>query len=1462
MSIPSLIAGTTVTVTVVSSGSGKLNAFFDWNNDGKFDGPGEVIAEIAVVAGSNNLTVPVPSSTATGTDLGARFRLSTAGSLGATGSAADGEVEDYLVNVNAALDFGDLPDSGVGTSSGNYQTTLSDNGPRHIITGLYLGAAVDAEQDGQPNGTASGDDASGSTPDDEDGVTIPSLMAGTTATVTVVSSGSGRLNAFFDWNNDGKFDGPGEAITEIAVVAGSNNLTVPVPSTSATGSDLGARFRVSTSGSLGATGAGGDGEVEDYLVNVNPALDLGDLPDTGTGTGSGNYQTTLSDDGPRHVITGLYLGAAVDAEQDGQPNGTASGDDVAGSTPDDEDGVTIPSLMAGTTVTVTVVSSGSGNLNAFFDWNNDGKFDGSGEAILEIAVVAGSNNLTVPVPSSTVTGTDLGARFRVSTAGGLGATGAAADGEVEDYLVNVNAALDFGDLPDTGIGVGSGNYRTTSSDTGPYHIITSLFLGTTVDAESDGQPNSSATGDDIAGQTPDDEDGVTIPTLTAAFTASVTVVSSGAGRLNAFFDWNNDGDFGGVGETMTELVLVAGPNLLSVPVPATAVTLTPLGARFRVSTAGGLTSTGASSDGEVEDYLVVVQPIPTAALISEVSGWSLGDEGALRWRTAYEAGTVGFQVRHHAHAGSDGDVVVSNGWIAALGSQVGGIYELPLSGMRTGQHLEFSIEELDVTGSRREHGPYTVTIGDPPAEVSSAPGLPTHRAAASSTVMRAFAPSGGGALVKGLDIGEKTVTAATAMRTGVIPDTSGRAGYGRIETVDSGIYFVSASDLASATRRSVQQMESLIESGSIGLSCGGAPVGYLPAEGGSGMYFYAAKPDGLYSTSKVFLVSGSRNPTTPLVEGGVDDTEGAGWHRSVRRFEQDLEMVNTLTSDITADYWMWNSLVPGNAFLGRRTYPLAISDLSVGSGDGKAAVTVELWGGDDGARKIVAEVKGAGEASAVGEISWRGRGRVILQGAFSADLLRNGANTVILRSEPVEGAGPGGLAYIDAYTVSYPAAVPTAGGAILVQAGANQSQSVRGFASADITILDVTDEAAPALVQNASITEADGAYAATFKVLDGNRYLAFEPSGVGTPLRIGAARATTLASTASGAEYVVIAPDSLLPAVSGLLEHRASQGLSVRSVSLTDIGNEFGAGIASPVALGEFVKAIWKSWRIKPKYVVLIGDGTFDYRDLKGVKDNLVPPLMVSTASGLFASDSVAGDVDGDGVPEVAVGRLPVVDSAQLLALIEKIRTQETLRSTFGLALAVADSPDAGGSFTEDANSIGGALAVGYRTSIAAVESMGSVASVRTRILEALAGDLDVLAYTGHGGHDRLGAGGYLTSADVAGMGHAVRRLPVVLATTCVAGNFAVPGQDALAEQLVLAPDRGAIAVLAPTGLSINQYAQVFGREFARKLGGAARGTRIGDLVIAAGRAYKAAGAPVEFIKIYNLMGDPAQRIR
>ena len=126
------------------------------------------------------------------------------------------------------------------------------------------------------------------------------------------------------------------------------------------------------------------------------------------------------------------------------------------------------------------------------------------------------------------------------------------------------------------------------------------------DAEIDGTPSAAANGDGI------DEDGATFGTITAGqIGASVTVNVQNApvgAKLDAWIDFNGDGTWNGVGEQIADNVTVNnGDNTITFNAPSDTISGQTY-ARFRLSTAGNLTTTGLAADGEVEDYLITLSP--------------------------------------------------------------------------------------------------------------------------------------------------------------------------------------------------------------------------------------------------------------------------------------------------------------------------------------------------------------------------------------------------------------------------------------------------------------------------------------------------------------------------------------------------------------------------------------------------------------------------------------------------------------------------------------------------------------------------------------------------------------------------------------------------------------------------------------------------------------------------------------
>ena len=185
-----------------------------------------------------------------------------------------------------------------------------------------------------------------------------------------------------------------------------------------------------------------DGLRESYRGTVAQSSTENALAPTDFGDTPSPYPTRLVENGARHTATGPTLGANRDEELDGTHSLGADADDTTG-TPDDEDGVSfgtiqVGQLGAGLIVNVQNAPAGA-RLDAWIDFNADGSWGGPFEQIADTKVVVnGDNPITFDVPSWAVDGMTY-ARFRLSTAGGLGPAGSAGDGEVEDYQVTIGS---------------------------------------------------------------------------------------------------------------------------------------------------------------------------------------------------------------------------------------------------------------------------------------------------------------------------------------------------------------------------------------------------------------------------------------------------------------------------------------------------------------------------------------------------------------------------------------------------------------------------------------------------------------------------------------------------------------------------------------------------------------------------------------------------------------------------------------------------------------------------------------------------------------------------------------------------------------------------------------------------------------------------------------------------------------
>lgn len=574
-----------------------------------------------------------------------------------------------------AVDFGDAPDGSAGTATGNYRTTESDNGASHVITaGIKLGTtAPDADNGLQQNAAANTDGA------DEDAFTsLPNVPTTgtyslTNVPVTNTTGSAATLHAWVDFNNNGSFEAGEYASATVANNATTANLSWTVPAGTVAGSTY-ARFRLTTQAltdnSTTTTadersfGAASNGEVEDYQVSIVAPL-ITPFKDrinscgliTFDSNSEGFRAATITFSGTNYNAFTIPPQSAPYPTSLPRFNWQSSGNPGGSIFTNDLDGqwtiFTTPDL--GTDTNFSFLNSKS----LTFDYKNDtgigGAYDfwvalvgkngnkvfysfktqltgASTTAFSKVVVPMDANKWfttfqtpTSAAPTSTVFAGILSNLDRID----IGAEGR--DGPDLTEIDNMGMACDRGDAPNT--------YSTLAAANGPSHqIISALKLGAKIDAENDGQPNATATGDnqDLSASNQigvvNDEDGITaFPALTVGGTsysipaANITAVNTtgGAATLHAWIDFNKNGTFEATEYTSTTInTSGAATGPLSWTTGFTVGSSGSTFARFRLTTDTSITAStpgSSATNGEVEDYRVSILSKANVLLVKRIT---------------------------------------------------------------------------------------------------------------------------------------------------------------------------------------------------------------------------------------------------------------------------------------------------------------------------------------------------------------------------------------------------------------------------------------------------------------------------------------------------------------------------------------------------------------------------------------------------------------------------------------------------------------------------------------------------------------------------------------------------------------------------------------------------------------------------------------------------------------------------
>jgi hypothetical protein len=589
--------------------------------------------------------------------------------------------------------------------------------------------------------------------------------------------------------------------------------------------------------------------------------------------------------------------------------------------------------------------------------------------------------------------------------------------------------------------------------------------------------------------------------------------------------------------------------------------------------------------------------------------------------------------------------------------------------------------------------------------------------------------------------------------------------------------------------------------------------------------------------------------------GGIEMDRGAaapaplrplGFYRQrLAREENRLYQAALLEAE---DPWLWDVLLAPV----EKKYGFQVGGLA--SSTEPARLIVRLQGQSDFPVSPDHHVRIAVNGVAVAEEWFEGKEPFRIEAEVPAGALREGENFL-----SIENLGDTGAAYsmvmLDRFAVTYPRRLVADGGRLEGEFGESGRAEIAGVSGA--SVLDLT-EAQPRWVSDALTTPSG----TSFSVEAGRRYVvvgseAVSKPGIRAPLR------SSLKSDSNGADYLMIAPADSLAAAAPLLDLRRRQGLSAQAVALEEIDSEFGFGESHPGAIREFVSYAYHHWRKPaPRFVLLAGDATYDFKDYLGTGvRNRVPPMIEKTSYLWTTSDAAYGAVNGeDPLPDVAIGRLPAASVDELQVMVSKIlEYEEGGRTGSGATVLVADNPDGAGDFERDAEEIAETLLGSRDPRRIYLRSLGAEG---TR--QAIAGAFDdgaaIVSYVGHGGIHLWASENIFDVSRVSALAPQSEQ-PLVLTMNCLNGYFHFPYFNSLAEELVKAEGKGAIAAIAPSGLSLNEPAHLYHQALLGEIV-SGRHQRLGDAFLAAQSSFASTGAFPELLRIYHLLGDPALSLK
>ncbi|GEM_PF-1199428 len=516
--------------------------------------------------------------------------------------------------------------------------------------------------------------------------------------------------------------------------------------------------------------------------------------------------------------------------------------------------------------------------------------------------------------------------------------------------------------------------------------------------------------------------------------------------------------------------------------------------------------------------------------------------------------------------------------------------------------------------------------------------------------------------------------------------------------------------------------------------------------------------------------------------------------------------------------------------------------------NGMATVEVSVQGMTYQNHSVEVSFNGA----VIGAINSNGHQRPNKSFEVPVSSVREGKNVVTLTSV----AAGSDVSLVDYVRITYPRKAEAVNNRLVFSTSTNQPTHIAGFATQQVRLVDVTNPSAPIEV-TAEAQNENGQFGFTLPATASARKIVAFANGTEFATNdVKMNIASSLNRATNSADMLIITTSGLRKPADMLRVARQNQGLNTMIVDVEDVYDEFSYGAHDPNGLQAFLRTALTTWQVKPRFVLFMGDASYDPRNYQGAGGHaidLVPTKMVDADFMEAASDEALADVDGDGVSETAIGRIPVRTKDEAIAVVEKLLAYEQ---------GVNNAMERGGVIISDS-------AIGYDFTLASQQVISTLPTamnkqvitrddadiniVRDRIKTAFSNGAAVVNFMGHGSTTSWTSAPLLSSSDSI----TNQRLPLVVMMACLNGSFGEGRIESIAESLLKNPNGGAVGVWASTGLAMPDAQLELNKRFYQSL--------FSNQNVTFGEAVRVAkqGTQDDIVrKTWIFFGDPSMRLR